>query len=136
MDITHRTVHTNGIHMHVAEAGEGPPLLLLHGWPQHWWCFRHLIPELSQQFRSDPGRPGVAQPAMDHAVADRRKSPVAEPVWALYRRAVARCGPVSSLVEWDDRIPELDEVLAEAERARVAEREVLAGTTDGWARSA
>ena len=37
--------------MHLAEAGDGPPLLLLHGWPQHWWCFRHLIPQLSEQFR-------------------------------------------------------------------------------------
>jgi hypothetical protein len=43
-------------------------------------CQRHQSLELSQQFRSDPGRPGVAQPAMDHAVAERRKSPVAEPV--------------------------------------------------------
>jgi pimeloyl-ACP methyl ester carboxylesterase len=39
------------MNMHLAEAGEGPPLLLLHGWPQHWWCFRHLIPELSRRFR-------------------------------------------------------------------------------------
>ena len=46
-------------------------------------------------------------------------------VWALYRRAVARCGRVSTLVEWDDHVPELEEVLAEAERARVAEAEVL-----------
>jgi hypothetical protein len=46
-------------------------------------------------------------------------------VWALYRRAVARCGRVSTLVEWDDHVPELEEVLAEAERARAAEAEVL-----------
>ena len=74
----------------------------------------------------------------DHGthLLDTHDAPVVPAVWDLYRRAVARCGRVSSLVEWDDRIPELDEVLAEAERARVAEREVLAGTTDGWARSA
>jgi pimeloyl-ACP methyl ester carboxylesterase len=37
--------------MHVAEAGDGPPLVLLHGWPQHWWSFRALIPELARRFR-------------------------------------------------------------------------------------
>jgi uncharacterized protein len=56
---------------------------------------------------------------------DTHDAPVIEPVWALYRRAVARFGPVSTLVEWDDRVPELEEVLAEAERARTIEAEVL-----------
>jgi uncharacterized protein (UPF0276 family) len=56
---------------------------------------------------------------------DTHDAPVAPAVWALYRRAVARFGPVSTLVEWDDRIPPLEEVLAEAERARAAEAEVL-----------
>ena len=35
----------------MAEAGDGPPLVLLHGWPQHWWCWRHLIPRLAQSHR-------------------------------------------------------------------------------------
>jgi pimeloyl-ACP methyl ester carboxylesterase len=39
------------VRLHVAEAGEGPPLVLLHGWPQHWWCWRHLIPELARHYR-------------------------------------------------------------------------------------
>ena len=26
-------------------------LLLLHGWPQHWWCWRHLIPRLAEDYR-------------------------------------------------------------------------------------
>jgi pimeloyl-ACP methyl ester carboxylesterase len=34
--------------MHVAEAGEGPPLVMLHGWPQHWWMWRDLIGPLSE----------------------------------------------------------------------------------------
>lgn len=56
---------------------------------------------------------------------DTHDAPVPEPVWTLYQDAVRRFGRVSTLVEWDDHIPPLDEVLAEAERARAAERAVL-----------
>ena len=56
---------------------------------------------------------------------DTHDGPVVEAVWRLYRRAVRRLGRVSTLVEWDERIPELEVVLAEAERARAAEAEVL-----------
>src|SRR4051794_41977890 len=46
-----RDVAAGGVRLHVAEAGDGPPLLLLHGWPQHWWCWRHLIPALAADHR-------------------------------------------------------------------------------------
>jgi pimeloyl-ACP methyl ester carboxylesterase len=49
--VTHRLVDANGVRLHVAEAGSGPPLVLLHGWPQHWWCWRMLIPELAERYR-------------------------------------------------------------------------------------
>jgi uncharacterized protein (UPF0276 family) len=63
----------------------------------------------------------------DHGtyLLDTHDARVPDPVWALYRRVVERFGRVSSLVEWDDRIPDLEEVLAEAERARAVEQEVL-----------
>ena len=37
--------------MHVAEAGEGDPVLLLHGFPQHWWAWRGVIPRLAENHR-------------------------------------------------------------------------------------
>ena len=49
--VEHRDVEVRGIRLHVAEAGAGPPLILLHGWPQHWWCWRHLIPRLAEGYR-------------------------------------------------------------------------------------
>src|SRR4051794_2447086 len=51
--VTHRDVETLRLRFHVAEAGppDAPPLLLLHGWPQHWYMWRHQIPALSQRFR-------------------------------------------------------------------------------------
>jgi hypothetical protein len=56
---------------------------------------------------------------------DTHDAPVPDPVWALYRDAVRRFGRVSTLVEWDDDIPPLDGVLAEAEKARAFEKAVL-----------
>jgi pimeloyl-ACP methyl ester carboxylesterase len=49
--VEHRYVDVNGFRMHYAEAGAGEPVLMLHGWPQHWYMWRHLIPVLSPGFR-------------------------------------------------------------------------------------
>lgn len=43
----HRFVSANGARFHVAEAGEGPLVVLLHGFPQTWWCWRAQIPALA-----------------------------------------------------------------------------------------
>jgi hypothetical protein len=56
---------------------------------------------------------------------DTHDGPVIEPVWELYRFAVRCCGRVSTLVEWDDQIPEFATVRAEAERARALETEEM-----------
>lgn len=45
--IRHRIVRTNGIDMHVAEAGTGPTVLLLHGFPEFWYSWRHQLPALA-----------------------------------------------------------------------------------------
>lgn len=49
--VAHRYVEAAGARLHVAEAGEGPPVVLLHGWPQHWWVWRKLIPALAEERR-------------------------------------------------------------------------------------
>ena len=46
-DVTHRTVQTNGIRMHLAELGEGPPVVLCHGWPELWHSWRHQLAPLA-----------------------------------------------------------------------------------------
>jgi pimeloyl-ACP methyl ester carboxylesterase len=49
--VTHRYADVPGVRLHVAEAGEGPPIVLLHGWPQHWWIWRKVIPALAEDHR-------------------------------------------------------------------------------------
>lgn len=57
---------------------------------------------------------------------DTHSDHVKDEVWALYRRAIGRCGAVSTLVEWDDEIPEWEVLSDEAAKARATREEVLA----------
>lgn len=45
---THAQVAANGAVFHVAEAGSGPLVLMLHGFPEFWWTWRHLLPPLAK----------------------------------------------------------------------------------------
>lgn len=49
--VEHSMIRVNDLDMHVAQAGAGPPLLLLHGYPQHWYVWRALIPPLAESHR-------------------------------------------------------------------------------------
>jgi len=50
-------------------------------------------------------------------ILDTHDHPVLDPVWDLYARAIERCGPTATLLEWDDNIPSFDEVHGEAMKA-------------------
>jgi pimeloyl-ACP methyl ester carboxylesterase len=45
---SHRSVSANGTRFHVAESGDGPLVLLLHGFPEFWWTWREQLSSLSQ----------------------------------------------------------------------------------------
>jgi len=46
-NIHHRFLDTNGIRMHIAEQGEGPLVILCHGWSESWYSWRHQLPILA-----------------------------------------------------------------------------------------
>jgi pimeloyl-ACP methyl ester carboxylesterase len=46
-ELKHRFIETNGIKMHIAEQGDGPLVVLCHGWPESWYSWRHQIPALA-----------------------------------------------------------------------------------------
>lgn len=47
MQIVQKSIQANGIQMHVAEAGEGPAVLLCHGFPESWYSYRHQLVALA-----------------------------------------------------------------------------------------
>jgi uncharacterized protein (UPF0276 family) len=65
----------------------------------------------------------------DHGkyLLDTHSDHVKAEVWDLYRLALRRCGPTSTLVEWDERIPEWEVLSAEAAKARQVRAEIFEG---------
>ena len=64
--ITHRTIKTNGISVHIAEAGTGPLVLMIHGWPESWYSWRHQIAALA-----DAGYHAVAPDVRGYGDSDK-----------------------------------------------------------------
>jgi pimeloyl-ACP methyl ester carboxylesterase len=48
--ITHQFAELGEVLIHYVIAGKGPAVVLLHGWPQTWWEWRHVIPALAQHY--------------------------------------------------------------------------------------
>ena len=65
MDIAFRTVHANGLRHHVATQGEGPLVVLLHGFPEGWYSWRHQLGALARA-----GFRAVAPDARGHGGTD------------------------------------------------------------------
>lgn len=51
MSIHHRYITVDGVQFHVAESGEGTPLILLHGWPEFWATWEPVMERLCDRFR-------------------------------------------------------------------------------------
>lgn len=47
----HEFITTNGVKLHYVTQGEGPLMLMLHGFPEFWYSWRHLIPEFAKDFK-------------------------------------------------------------------------------------
>jgi pimeloyl-ACP methyl ester carboxylesterase len=69
-ELTHRFIKANGIHMHVAEQGEGPLVVLCHGFPESWYSWRHQLASLARAgFRAvAPDMRGYGQTERPEAV--------------------------------------------------------------------
>ena len=65
-ELKHRFVQTNGIRMHIAEQGEGPLVIMCHGFPESWYSWRHQLRALA-----DAGYHAVAPDMRGYGQTDR-----------------------------------------------------------------
>ncbi len=89
--IEHRFVTTNGIQMHIAEQGRGPLVILCHGFPETWRCWRHQLPSLA-----DVGWHVVAPDQRGYGQTD---SPTAAESYGILSLAADMVGLVHALGE-------------------------------------
>lgn len=50
MTFSHHLVPVNGIQLHYVIGGHGDPVVLLHGWPETWYAWRHVMPALAKNY--------------------------------------------------------------------------------------
>ncbi len=73
MEIAHQTLRLARVALHVAGAGSGVPLVLLHGWPQTWHAWRKLVPLLAARYRLVmPDLPGLGDSSMPEGGYDKK----------------------------------------------------------------
>jgi alpha-beta hydrolase superfamily lysophospholipase len=81
-ELTHRTVTLNGLQFHIAEQGQGPLVLLCHGWPECWYSWRHQLRALAEA-----GFHAVAPDMRGFALHVVSNVFLGQPRWRLFRYA-------------------------------------------------
>jgi pimeloyl-ACP methyl ester carboxylesterase len=90
-DIQHSIVESNGIRIHVAEQGSGPLVLLVHGFPESWYSWRHQLPALAEA--------GFRAAAIDVRGYGRSSKPVAVEDYRMMSMVGDVVGLISALGE-------------------------------------
>ena len=81
-DFKHHYAEVGEVMLHYVTAGSGPPLVLLHGWPQTWYEWRHVMPALAERFTViAPDMRGLGDSSRPLAGYDKRT--VANDIWRL-----------------------------------------------------
>ena len=91
MNIRHHNVSANGIRIHVAEAGEGPLVLFVHGFPESWYSWRHQLPALAEA--------GYRAAAIDVRGYGRSSRPRAIEDYRMLKKVADLVGVVGALGE-------------------------------------
>ena len=80
--ITHHVAELSDVRLHYVTAGDGPPVVLLHGWPQTWYEWRHVIPALAEHHRViAPDLRGLGDSSRPEGGYDKKT--VAGDIWEL-----------------------------------------------------
>jgi pimeloyl-ACP methyl ester carboxylesterase len=89
MELTHRIVPSNGIRLHLVECGEGPTVVLVHGFPESWYSWRHQLPALAEA--------GYRAVAIDVRGYGRSSKPVTVPDYRMTKNVGDIVGLVGAL---------------------------------------
>ena len=82
LEVAHDFADLGEVMLRYVSAGAGPPVVLLHGWPQSWWDWRHLIPALARHHSViAPDLRGLGDSSRPLSGYDKKT--VAEDVWRL-----------------------------------------------------
>lgn len=119
MTIQHQWRTVNGVNLHLATAGSGPLIILLHGFPEFWFSWRHQIPVLAEHYTVvAPDMRGYNKSDKPSRVADYEIQQLVEDVVQLVRsfgaeRAIFVGHDWGGLVAWEVafRYPQLVEKL-------------------------
>lgn len=83
--LTHHKIRVNTIQLHYVTAGQGEPIILLHGWPQTWYAWRHLIPLLATKYQViAPDLRGMGD--SDKPVIGYDKQTLSEDIYSLVKQ--------------------------------------------------
>jgi pimeloyl-ACP methyl ester carboxylesterase len=81
-NVHHHFADLGDVLMHYVTAGNGPPVVLLHGWPQTWWEWRHVIPGLAESYTViAPDLRGLGDSSRPLAGYDKKT--IANDIWLL-----------------------------------------------------
>jgi pimeloyl-ACP methyl ester carboxylesterase len=84
MEIAHHYFDAGEAVIHYVRAGAGEPVVLLHGWPQSWYCWRKIIPTLAQRYSViAPDLRGLGDSS--RPLQGYEKSVIAQDIWKLVR---------------------------------------------------
>ena len=82
MEIDHYFADLSELKLHYVMVGGGDPVVLLHGWPQTWYMWRHIIPSLGQHYTViAPDLRGLGDSSRPIGGYDKRT--IAKDVWEL-----------------------------------------------------
>lgn len=80
----HHSIDLKRVRLHYVTAGDGDPVVLLHGWPQTWYAWRKVIPLLAERYRVIvPDMPGLGDSSVPAGGYDKKT--IAGDIWELIR---------------------------------------------------
>ena len=112
LDVSHHFADLGEVLLHYVTAGQGPPVVLLHGWPQTWREWRHVIPALARTYSViAPDLRGLGDGSRPLAGYDKKT--VAHDIWLLVAEILGHrtfflagmIGAVQRLSRWQPPIP-------------------------------